>query len=285
MGSVPLLVSSIGANREALSDLKTSLASDGVHLSPTGYRLLANSIELALTGLCTGKLKKDAVSGPNAVSGDAARATKKQEFYWRGFSSPNGDKSGRKAHIGGGVRTDRERGKYHSNHSYHPYAEEAVVADKLRKKCFCGRKFALFENNYSIDCFLNLLLITLFIICFVCYHCAAYQLHFLRKQLFLPPCNYLCLLMHSRNQLLLQLYTFTFYILDITMIPNVVFAIAALVITKQVRFSLTAFFQLCCIVVFAFFKCNLICSFAMVQEGVLVVNDDQHTFLSCGMPH
>jgi hypothetical protein len=115
---------SIGANREALSELKTSLASDGVHLSPTGYRHLANSIELALTSLRTGKLKKDAVSGPNAVSGDAAHATKKQDFYWRGFSSPNGDKSGREAHIGGcgGVRPERGRGKFHSNHSYHPYA-------------------------------------------------------------------------------------------------------------------------------------------------------------------
>jgi hypothetical protein len=111
---------STGSNREALSELRSSLATDGVHLTPSGNRNLVHSIDLAIEGLRTGKLKKDQIVLPPTVTGAGQRTCKATEFYWRGFSSPKGDLIGRARSASGPQRSDL-RGRQAAPHP-HPYA-------------------------------------------------------------------------------------------------------------------------------------------------------------------
>jgi hypothetical protein len=118
-----------GSNCEMLPEIQNVMACDGVHLKPEGYKNLAKNISEALTGLKQGKLGS---SLPDPVSGNGPQQAlrKKDEYFWRGFSSPVGDFIGQAVtksyqHSGARGRGDYQRGgHHHGNHhgrAFHPY--------------------------------------------------------------------------------------------------------------------------------------------------------------------
>jgi hypothetical protein len=103
-----------GSNKDLIPDLKQALASDGVHLTSEGYRKLATAIVKSIDGLRSGTLTK---SGTNSKS---VSGRQNSTYFWRGFTSPNGDAEGRAA----ANRNKRLHGRpgWRSQHQqYHPY--------------------------------------------------------------------------------------------------------------------------------------------------------------------
>jgi hypothetical protein len=125
-----------GSNRELLPEIQNVMACDGVHLKPEGYKNLAKNIFEALSGLKLGKIGS---SLPVPVSGNNPQQPlrKKDEYFWRGYSSPVGDFIGRAVtkgfpHSGERGRGDNQRGRgdnqrgghHHGNNhgrAFHPY--------------------------------------------------------------------------------------------------------------------------------------------------------------------
>jgi hypothetical protein len=107
-----------GSNKDLIPDLMGSLANDGVHLTPAGYRKLASAIVESINGLRSGKLTK-ASTGTNAMSVSGPLTTNRT-YFWRGFTSPVGDEEGRQA-----ANRDRRRhgrpGWKPPTHPFHPY--------------------------------------------------------------------------------------------------------------------------------------------------------------------
>jgi hypothetical protein len=79
-----------GSNKELLPELQNVLATDGVHLKPSGYRNLASAIVSAIEGVKSGSLTKPAAVLPVSEGGRSQR-----EYFWKGFLSPVGDCTGR----------------------------------------------------------------------------------------------------------------------------------------------------------------------------------------------
>jgi hypothetical protein len=80
-----------GSNREILPELRTVLASNGVHLDHSGNKKLASAIIATLTLCGSGTGTTDNL----AVNAGPGPQRKPRECYWRGFSSPVGDAVGR----------------------------------------------------------------------------------------------------------------------------------------------------------------------------------------------
>ena len=87
-----------------LAALRPTMAPDGVHLTPEGYRNFANYIGELLEKTSQGKLGKYAPSSSNSslVSGS-------RRYHWRGFTSPVGSKS----HSAGSSGLKASRGRSH----------------------------------------------------------------------------------------------------------------------------------------------------------------------------
>jgi hypothetical protein len=81
---------SYGTNREILSDLRDTLAKDGVHLERSGNIKVTKSI-----GLCFAKLRSGKINDGTFMSSPVSGRAQSRSFYWRGFSSPVGDLIGR----------------------------------------------------------------------------------------------------------------------------------------------------------------------------------------------
>jgi hypothetical protein len=75
-----------GSNLEILPDLRGKLAKDGVHIETAGNRNMAKTILRAFDAL----KRTGTVNNSPALGKKGAR-----EYFWRGFSSPNGDTLGR----------------------------------------------------------------------------------------------------------------------------------------------------------------------------------------------
>jgi hypothetical protein len=106
---------SSGTNREMLSELKSNLAPDGVHLTQAGNKNLAAAIIKSLT-LCG--VKENSVCASISVPGGGSGPQRRpREYYWRGFTSPVGDTIGRVTHSqgsstgGDSFLSRRERGR------------------------------------------------------------------------------------------------------------------------------------------------------------------------------
>jgi hypothetical protein len=108
-----------GSVREAVPELKSALAKDGIHLTLTGNKNLAGSIISSLRKMEAGTLKSYN-SPANLVSGPSTLATKNQEFYWRGFISLIGDMAGRAKQPNSCAPSRRERGRSHTG--FKPYS-------------------------------------------------------------------------------------------------------------------------------------------------------------------
>jgi hypothetical protein len=77
---------SYGSNLEILPDLHGKLAKDGVHIETAGNRNMSKTILRAF----------DAIKRSGTVNESPALGKKGcREYFWRGFSSPNGDILGR----------------------------------------------------------------------------------------------------------------------------------------------------------------------------------------------
>jgi hypothetical protein len=74
--------------QDRLVALKLVCGSDGVHLSPDGYRNVAKNICATLVGLQSGTLGKN-IAGTSSSPCSSVLGEKKS-FYWRGFVSPCG---------------------------------------------------------------------------------------------------------------------------------------------------------------------------------------------------
>jgi hypothetical protein len=109
---------SSGSIRDSVPELKSTLAKDGVHLTPLGNKNVAGSIISALKMMQAGTLKSDN-SPANHVSGPSTLVAKHKEFFWRGFISQIGDTAGRAKQSDGCAPSRRERGRSHSG--FKPY--------------------------------------------------------------------------------------------------------------------------------------------------------------------
>jgi hypothetical protein len=73
-----------------LSSLKSVSASDGVHLTPEGYRNVAKNISELIVQFRTGTLGK---SVQNSAASAAASVSGRQLYFWRGICSPIGSRT------------------------------------------------------------------------------------------------------------------------------------------------------------------------------------------------
>jgi hypothetical protein len=87
-----------GGNRpplgEIIADLEAVFKNDNVHFTDVGYRYLSNTIIAAIEGVHDGTLTKSKLSS-SEISGagggeSSPHNSKKNSFFWRGFSSPVG---------------------------------------------------------------------------------------------------------------------------------------------------------------------------------------------------
>jgi hypothetical protein len=126
---------SYGTNREAIPELRSVMAKDGVHLEIRGKRNLSVAIIMAIENLRSGKNQfmdaHEAGVGTGTGTGSDRKPgsgisgwqEKEKEFFWRGFTSPVGDSIGRATGggTGGGGRghADGEGRKWHKYTSQH----------------------------------------------------------------------------------------------------------------------------------------------------------------------
>jgi hypothetical protein len=107
---------SAGSAAETITDLKPTMAHDGVHLTVVGNRNLSGNIINAITGLLTGTLRGGLSS--NVAGGKGTKASK-PEYFWRGFVSPVGDLPGRAGPAP--PFNHQKRGRFYQGHGHHPY--------------------------------------------------------------------------------------------------------------------------------------------------------------------
>jgi hypothetical protein len=138
---------SYGTNREAIPELRSVLAKDGVHLETRGKRNLSVAIITAIENLRSGKNQcldaHEAGTGTGTGTGSDRKPgsgisgwqEREKEFFWRGFTSPVGDSIGRATGTGGGGGRGhggegRKWHKYKSHnaqlhqHAMHPYKRD-----------------------------------------------------------------------------------------------------------------------------------------------------------------
>jgi hypothetical protein len=99
---------SYGSNLDVIPDLRGKLGKDGVHIDTTGNRNMAKTIIRAFD-----TLKESGPVNGSPVPGNKAG----RDFFWRGFSSPNGDAIGR-----AGPRTNKAPPPRRWAHKKTPYA-------------------------------------------------------------------------------------------------------------------------------------------------------------------
>jgi hypothetical protein len=109
---------SSGSVRDAVPELRSVLAKDGVHLTQLGNKNVAGSIVSALKKMQAGILKSDN-SPANLFSGPSTLVAKHKEYFWKGFISQTGDMVGRARQSAGCAPSKRERGRSHTG--FKPY--------------------------------------------------------------------------------------------------------------------------------------------------------------------
>jgi hypothetical protein len=101
-------------NASLVGEVGNVLASDGVHLTGSGYQNVAKMVKSAIEGLVTCTLKKTDISLGDNVSGGQQR--RPRTYFWRGFVSQVGCDAA--ININSAAVRKSSGGKYHRHHPY-----------------------------------------------------------------------------------------------------------------------------------------------------------------------